>query len=198
MIRTKAPTGLPYEFNLATTGQCTWYCYFRGIEEYGSAPTWYNGKGKDGNGKYRDATKWLEHYRTPWVPKPATYKPVHGDIVVFGGGLGHVAFIEEVHSDDTCLLSNYNKMIHGQYTKEFYLTYDWKIGTALQGTGPVKGYLHYEGVKPEGDKPKGDITTEQAITKMAEDVIAGKYGNGKLTRMNNIYKVIQRKVNELL
>ena len=40
------------------------------------------------------------------------------------------------------------------------------------------------------------ITTEEAIEKMAEDVLNGLYGNGD-TRKNNIYLAVQNKVNKL-
>lgn len=40
------------------------------------------------------------------------------------------------------------------------------------------------------------ITTDDALKKMAEDVLDGKYGNGD-TRKNNIYLAVQNKVNEL-
>lgn len=41
------------------------------------------------------------------------------------------------------------------------------------------------------------ITTEQAIHKMAEDVIAGTYGSGT-DRKNNLYTAIQTEVNNIL
>lgn len=41
------------------------------------------------------------------------------------------------------------------------------------------------------------ITTEQALQKMAEDVIAGKYGNGN-SRIKAIYEAVQNKVNKIL
>lgn len=41
-----------------------------------------------------------------------------------------------------------------------------------------------------------EITSEKAIEKMAQDVIAGKYGSGT-DRKENLYKAIQTKVNEI-
>ena len=52
-------------------------------------------------------------------------------------------------------------------------------------------------VKRVLNKKPSEVTTQEAIHKMALDVIAGKYGNG-ITRKNNIYKAIQAEVNKIL
>lgn len=49
---------------------------------------------------------------------------------------------------------------------------------------------------PTPEPTPSAITTEQAIDKMAQDVLAGLYGNGE-ARKNNLYTAIQKRVNEL-
>ena len=77
------------------------------------------------------------------------------------------------------------------------------VGTQLDSVaGKLLGYIYNPYIEEE--EPSSDtgttteITTEQAIEKMAKDVIAGKYGNGSYIRKDNLYKVIQTKVNELM
>ena len=48
---------------------------------------------------------------------------------------------------------------------------------------------------PDTPEPS-HITTDQAVTKLAQDVIAGKFGNGE-DRKEALYKAIQTRVNEL-
>lgn len=47
------------------------------------------------------------------------------------------------------------------------------------------------------DNEEQEITTEQAIHKMAEDVLAGKYGSGT-ARKDNLYSAIQTEVNNIV
>lgn len=71
------------------------------------------------------------------------------------------------------------------YIRKFYTpTYKWKY------------HLRYEPKKKEVTK----IDTTDKITKMALDVIAGKYGNGlqRKRKLGKYYKKVQKKVNELL
>ena len=42
------------------------------------------------------------------------------------------------------------------------------------------------------------ITTDEAIDKMADDVIAGLYGNGRAYRKEKLYQTIQNRVNKKL
>ena len=191
MIRTEAPTTYPYRWDMSTTGQCTWYAYFRAIEESGLSPCWHTGIHTKGYGYYRDAKYWLIHPRTPWQSITSkSYVPVAGDIVVFDGQYGHVSYIEKMNSDGTCLLSNYNRYRDGKQYKEFYLIDNWAKGTPLAGTTAVLGYLHL-------DLEHSIISSEEAINKMAEDVISGMYGNGS-ERPKALYKAIQSRVNEIL
>ena len=137
MIRTKAPVypQTPYKWNVDSARQCTWYAYYRAIEEGFTPPCWWDRATKTGS--YTNAKLWLENYRDPWEVKGTYYKPVHGDIAVFDGNYGHVVFIEEVNGN-TCLISDYNRV-----AKETFGTDTWECGTTLKGCGPLLGYLHY-------------------------------------------------------
>lgn len=199
MIRTTAPYGKPYRFDFDSVGQCTWYCYFRAIEEFGEAPCWYNGSGDKGTGYYRNAKYWANHLRGNWVLKSlSNYDVVHGDIIIYDGTYGHVAFVEEVYPNGNILLSNYNRIENGKFTLKFW-TCTVDSSCQLKGCGKVLGVAHLNSnisTAPNSTN-KNYITTNDAITKMAEDVIAGKYGNG-YSRQVNIYNAIQKRVNLLL
>lgn len=47
------------------------------------------------------------------------------------------------------------------------------------------------------DSEEQEITSEQAIHKMAEDVLAGMYGSGT-ARKDNLYTTIQTEVNKIV
>lgn len=57
----------------------------------------------------------------------------------------------------------------------------------------LKGNLD---VTIEFEEVNKEITTEQAINKMAQDVIKGLYGSGT-ARKENLYKAIQSEVNKI-
>lgn len=57
----------------------------------------------------------------------------------------------------------------------------------------LKGNLD---VTIEFEEVNKEITTEQAINKMAQDVIKGLYGTGT-QRKDNLYKAIQSEVNKI-
>ena len=65
-------------------------------------------------------------------------------------------------------------------------------------SGKLLHFIYNPYIEEEEVKDSGIITSEDAITKMAEDVINGKYGNGRLTRMANFYSTIKKRVNELM
>ena len=63
-----------------------------------------------------------------------------------------------------------------------------------------QGFIYPKAVDPAPipDNPAGNqITSQQAIHKMALDVIDGKYGNGFL-RKERLYTAIQGEVNKIL
>jgi len=140
MIRTTAPTGAPYNFDIPVSPngskfQCTWYCFYRALEEGYSAPC-YNDRSKK-SGSYTTAKLWPENFREPWEVKGPDYVPVHGDIAVFDGNYGHVVFIEDINGNKA-LISEYNRI-----AKETFSTDEWEYGKTLKGCGVLKGYLHY-------------------------------------------------------
>lgn len=148
MIRTEAPTGAPYPFGVESEGQCTWYSYWRAYEALGSKPCWYDGCGDSGYGYYTNAKLWLEHFRDPWEVKDRSYDPVPGDIVVWDGNYGHVAYVEKNNGDGTAYLSQYNMDGDCKFSN-----CNWKIGKRITratvdrdykySTGEVLGYLHF-------------------------------------------------------
>lgn len=128
----------PYVWGIESQWQCTWYSYFRAQEVGLTAPCYWDRETRTGS--YTNANEWLKNFREPWVVKGINYTPQKYDIVVFDGQYGHVAFIEEVKGD-IAILSQY---MDGK--KDSFSNYEWRIGTNY--TGPLLGYLHYEGIKP--------------------------------------------------
>ena len=167
-------------------GNCTHYAYARSCEIKGG-----NVK-NDLMSFFPDAGLWLSNskWKTGTTPKL-------GAIAVFDN---HVAVVEKIYKDGRVMLSqsSYKTFIFNTVIKKL------SVGTKLDNVaGALKGYIYnpYVEETTETTDNKGEstgITTEQAITKMAEDVIAGKYGNGSYNRMQKIYKVVQTKVNSLL
>ena len=165
--RTTAPTwgSSPYQWNLATQGQCTWYAYFRVQEGFNMSdpPCWQSGsglpsgQGGTGTGMYNNATTWLSHYRSPWETKGTSYTPVPGDIAVFntgsgGTGPGHVCVIESIVNSTTAMISDYNIALD-----ESFKYRSWTIGGGIGSTGVLKGYLHYPNSTPPTPPTDDDI-----------------------------------------
>lgn len=146
------------------------------------AGSWYN----DGKG-----SKWDTYERGQ--------EPKLGSVICYSGnGSGHVAYVIGIDGDTLTLLSSG----YGNTTQSGFdirkvrksNNYDWPT---------MKGY-HFQGfiypklVEHIPDKPTvTEITTEQAVHKMAEDVIRGLYGNGFL-RKEKLYSAIQGEVNKIL
>lgn len=88
------PYGLtPYQWDIDSVYQCTWYAYYRALEVGFSAPCWWDRLTKTGS--YTNANQWIENYRDPWEVKDPSYTPVAGDILVYDyGEFGHVIFVE--------------------------------------------------------------------------------------------------------
>ena len=137
MIRVTSPVypEQPYKWGAASEGQCTWYAYYRAIEEGCTPPCWWDRETHTGS--YTNAKLWLENYRDPWEVKGPEYIPVHGDIAVFTGTYGHVVYIE-ISNNGICTISEYNRE-----EKETFDTYEWVPGVRLPGCGDLIGYLHY-------------------------------------------------------
>ena len=115
--------------------------------------------------------------------------PVEGSIICY---TNHVAFVNEVkESGDIVVLESGYGSTNNSGIWKFPL---YKVNNYDHGTI----YGKFLGFKvPKNKIDNSTITTEQAIHKMALDVISGKYGNG-ITRKNNIYKAIQKEVNNIL
>lgn len=115
--------------------------------------------------------------------------PVEGAVICY---TNHVAFVNEVKANGDIVVfeSGYgssNK--NGIWKTTLKRNNDYDHG-AIYGT-----YLGF--LLPKERELNEDITTKDAIHKMALDVIAGMYGNG-LTRKNKIYAAIQTEVNNIL
>lgn len=119
--------------------QCTWYAYYRALEAGMTPPCYWDRETRKGS--YTNAKDWLANFREPWVVKGLDYIPVAGDIVVWNGNYGHVAFIEEMINPSTALISQYKS---GK--KDSFSNYQWKVGTSYTGT--LLGYLHYDTISP--------------------------------------------------
>lgn len=128
MIRTSAvPYGTkPYEWNISSVYQCTWYAYYRALEEGMSPPTWWDRETETGS--YPNAKLWLDNYRGPWIPiTDKNYVPVAGDIVVFDGEYGHVQYME-------------TNVMYSEYRNGFP---DSFANGKFERTGNLLGFLHY-------------------------------------------------------
>lgn len=140
----------PYDWTLATARQCTWYCYFRFYQVFGAFPVYNNRKLKKEG--YNNGKTWLDNYKdaTPhWFKDEPNIEFKQGDVIVFDGNYGHVAFVEvtDGYDKDHCLVSNYNLI-----APEAFSTDVFERGHILYGspynTGKPIGLLRYETVTP--------------------------------------------------
>ena len=125
----------PFAWGVESVYQCTWFCYYEALWHGMSAPCFFDRATRTGS--YTNAKNWLENYREPWEVKGSDFKPSSGDIAVFTGDLGHVAYIEKVDGENA-LISDYNRVAPLTYASDI-----WKWGTRLQGCGDLIGYLHF-------------------------------------------------------
>ena len=109
-------------------GNCTWYAYGRAWEILGERPNGLNNLG--------NAETWYQNVTA--YDKGST--PEAGAIVCWsGGGYGHVAFVEEVYSDSSILISESNA--YSYYPSDLYwrewtinpYTYMDRLGGSLLG-----------------------------------------------------------------
>lgn len=147
----------PYNWTAASKYQCTWYAYYRALEVGFTPPCYWDRATKSGS--YTNAKLWLENYREPWEVKGPDWIPVAGDIAVFDGNYGHVAFIEKNNEDGTCLTSDYNRV-----APETFACDNWKIGTTMTSTGNLKGYLHWPSDEKVVNPVKRDPSKNQIKT----------------------------------
>lgn len=163
-------------------GNCTHYAYARSCELAG-----HNIKNDKDFTRFPNAGQWYKY--TKW--KTGT-EPKAGAI---GECQGHVFIVEEVYPDGSYLISqsSYRDFIFGT------AVVNTRVGEVFSNiSGKLLHFIYNPYIEEEEVVNSGIITSEDAITKMAEDVINGKYGNGRLTRMANLYSTIQKRVNELM
>lgn len=108
----------------------------------------------------------------------------------------YTSFIEEAPPYD---IKPWNIVAIWQFTDRLYLQEQNVDGDIAYMDS--KAWQLYAGKKKEDIKPIDnsfkDIKIEDAISRIAIEAINGVYGNGE-DRKNNIYKVIQDRVNELI
>lgn len=164
-IRTSAPTGEPYYFPSGAKGQCTWYAYYRVQEIFGEGvfPCYRDDNKSQGFG---DAKNWLRRRRPDWV---VTQTCVEGDIIVWDGNYGHVAVVEKVNNDGTCLISQYNLD-----AKKGFSNAIWNVGERLKGkvanTGNFMGFLHYKYNKVESDYEQLYLEAKAKLDKILDKI----------------------------
>ena len=150
----------------------------------------------------QDAGSWYNDGRgSKWDTYERGKEPREGAVICYGGDeYGHVAYVTKVEGDKLTLLSSG----YGNTTPDGF---DWRIvhksdnykwPTSYGDKLEFQGFIYPRDSKPEPDFPDTTgITSDQAIQKMAEDVIKGYYGNGFM-RAERLYKVIQDRVNQIL
>ena len=105
----------PWRWDVASVYQCTWYVFYRAIQEF-SAPCYWDRETRTGS--YTNAKEWLKNFREPWVVKDSSYTPVAGDIAVYDGEYGHVQFMEtnEMYSEYSS--GDPNSFRNGKFTRK--------------------------------------------------------------------------------
>lgn len=118
-------------------------------------------------------------------------EPKEGALICFKN---HIAFVNEVlkNGDIVIYESGYGaKNNNGIWAKTLTKESGYYRGKIY---GDFMGFIYPK----EKQETKEDITLEQALVRMAEEVMKGTYGNGKYARSNALYNAIQSKVNELM
>lgn len=144
-----------------------------------------------------NAERWIgmnKKYKTGKVPKLGAVACYLGgkEVTVKGeDGAGHVGIVVKIEKRNG---STYVTLAQSNYNGTRWEMKEYKNGVINGLT--LQGYIYLpDGVLDEGGTE--EVTTETALKKMAEDVIAGKYGNGT-RRKELLYKAIQAEVNILL
>lgn len=159
----------PYAWGVESVYQCTWYAYYRALENGMSAPCYWDRATKTGS--YTNAKDWLENYREPWEVKGTDYTPKAGDIAVYEWqDLGHVVFLET----DT-MTSEYRSGNPDSFRNA-------KLGDFK---GELLGYLHYpyESINPverNENVPQIKATDEQLRIRTLPNLDGEIVGHTKL------------------
>lgn len=153
---------------------------------------WYEMLGTRPKLSRRNAELWYGYtadgYKRGSTPKLGAVACYQGGTLDDGtDGAGHVGIVVGIDGNNITLAqSNYGD------TRWEMKTYKNGVISGLK----LQGYI-YLPIDIENESEGEKVTTETALKKMAEDVIAGKYGNGT-RRKELLYKAVQAKVNELL
>lgn len=162
---------------------CVGYCWGATYELTGTRPKLSR----------RNAELWFGYtadgYKRGNTPKLNAIACYQGDTLDDGSdGAGHVGVVVGIDGNKITLAqSNYGGT-------------RWEMKTYTDGKIPgltLQGYIYVVDDEENNEGGTEEVTTETALKKMAEDVIAGKYGNG-FNRKERLYKAIQAKVNELM
>lgn len=140
----------PWSWGTPSEKQCTWYVYYRAYQVTGYFPC-YNDRSRKIEG-YNNAKLWPQNFKEPWYPHYFADEPdielKPGDILVFDGNYGHVAFIGKIQDYDHAIVEQYNLKAPLEFSNDV-----WERGGILKGypynTGLPKGILRFEGKKKE-------------------------------------------------
>lgn len=133
-----------------------------------------------------DASKWYELTQDGYK---RSQTPEEGSIICYKN---HVAFVNEIldNGDLVIIESGYGaKNQNGLWTKTVKASENYYRGKIY---GDFVGFILPK--KQPAKQP--EIALEDAIERIAREVLKGTYGNGE-ARKNALYKAIQGKVNEL-
>ena len=145
---------------------------------------------------FQDAGSWYNNgNESKWDKYKRGKDPMSGAIICYDN---HVAYVCKIEGDKLTLLSSG----YGNTTPDGF---DWRVVYKSENykwpnsnVGAWQGFIFPKGQEPIPPKPEPEtITTEQAIHKMAEDVIKGMYGNGEV-RAQKLYNAIQKEVNRII
>ena len=120
-----------------------------------------------------------------------------GKAGVSSDGAGHVAVVEKINSDGSVTYSNSNYSGTRFYTKTLKAPY--KLGSAYT----FQGFIYLPVTFDEPKKEVATTTTKKSNKEIAEEVLAGKWGNGTARKTRLIaagydYNAIQSEVNKLI
>ena len=110
-------------------------------------------------------------------------------------GAGHVAIVERINADGsiTYSQSNYGGTRWELKTK----SYPYSLGSAYTFQGFIYLPISFDSPGSNQTTTSNSTGVNKGITEVAQDVMAGKYGNGHETRKENIYKAVRAEVNRL-
>lgn len=191
----------PWVWGVDSEDQCTWYVYYRAYQVTGYFPC-YNNRSKKVEGYYHAKT-WMENFKEPWVPHYFSNEPdielKQGDILVFDGNYGHVAFFGDIENIDQAFVEQYNLSAPLEFSNDI-----WTRGGILKGypynTGAPLGILRCEGsvIETLDPVPRNSSvdqieTTDTSLRVRTEPSLEGKVvGHVQI----GYYNVLSKKKND--